>query len=215
VKNKKQLLELRKYMSKDDQRELESLVNNKTVTFKNAKIFANNAITARQVVENKWRPSVHKDMEYLEYADQLNDEELLFAKKFYNEMYANRIYVPPENRLLQSDEMIKESNRINNNRNRDLFEVKQTRGQLNDIDSIDYDTPLTEMEDGVDVISVLEAFGYEYAVEFLIDTCLKQLEEKDLDKRLTLVRYYVNMVKIKKEIGTVRMREILKERSNG
>lgn len=200
-KTKTSLMPLGKYMGREDRREFERLLRDKTVTYDNCQIFANNAITHRQITEGTWSINQSDDMEYKDYIDQLNEEEQVFIRKFYNEMYANRIYVPEDYRLLQTEEMIKESNRINNMRNRDLFEVKKKRGQLDSLeDKPKYDMQQITDED-VDWHQILDMFGYESAVNFIIDQCIDEFQHDALDKRLILVRYYVKMNKLKREMG--------------
>ena len=42
-------------------------------------------------------------------------------------------------------------------------------------------------------------FGYEAALNFLIDECLDELKIRPLDQRLTLIRYYVKMNRLRIE----------------
>lgn len=202
MKTKNSLQPLGKYMASADRREFERLLRDKTVTYENCEIFANNAITHRQITEGTWSINQSEDMEYKEYIDQLNEEEQVFIKKFYNEMYANRVYVPADYRLLQSEEMIKESNRINNMRNRDMFEVKKRRNQLDSIeDKPNYD--MQELnDDDIDWHQILDMFGYESAVNFIIDQSIDEFRHEALDKRLILIRFYVKMNKLKREMGS-------------
>lgn len=209
---KNELLDLRRYMYASDREELERLIKDERTTYDTCKIFANNAITSRQIAEKTYSLNQSEDMEYREYIDQLSPEDQIWVRKFYNEMYANRIFIPEENRIIQSEEMLKESNRINNMRNRDLFEVKKNRRQL---DSLENPMVFDEIaEEDLDWHVILDMFGYEEAMNFIMDQTFEELSHNGLDERLTLVRFYIKMNKLKKEMGQQGFREAIREIKN-
>ena len=127
-------------------------------------------------------------------------------------MYANRHYVPKDYRLLTTEEQIKESNRINNMRNRDLYQVKKERRQLDSIDR-----PMEERDDEYtedNMLVILDEFGYEEAVKYCIDSTMEELENEVLDTELTLVRFYIKMNMLKKEVGYTNFFGLLKDYEN-
>jgi hypothetical protein len=190
------------------------MLDDNGVTLENCKKFANNAITHRQITENNWTRAQGLDMEYREYEDQLNEDELIYIKKFYNEMYANRIYIPEDYRLVNNEDMIKESNRINNRRNRDLMEVKGNRGQLDSLTEANVNHVKINIDDSQDWHCVYDMFGYEFAMNFIIDSFIDELNCIELDKRLTAIRFYIKMNKLKKMTGAKNFRKALKEKIN-
>lgn len=208
-KDRVDLLELVKYLSEGDGKELQSMIKNQEqFSDENCRIFANNAMTDMQVRQT-YSFSQNQDMDYKDYVHKLNATEKAFIEKFYAEMYANRIYIPSTERLLNTAEMIKESNRINNARSRDLFAVGAKRGILLNID----DRQLSKHAaiEKNDWEQVYSNYGYEEALAFIIEETIDELKMKGLDQALTLVRFHIKMNRLKKEAGVEKINKILNE----
>lgn len=207
---KQDLVKLKKYMHQADRKEFLSKIKDDSVSFEECKAYADNAITHRQI-SGGWSYSQAEDMEYQEYIHELSEEDQIWIKKFYHEMYANRLGFPEDYRILTTEELMKESNRINNMRNRDLYNVKRNRGQIELLDDYEILTRKDDKTEYDDMIAILEKFGYEEAVQFAIDGSIEELDQSHLDKRLTMVRFYVKLNMLKKEVGHQNFFKILKE----
>lgn len=197
TKEYKQLLALKKYLFKDDANVLQQMVDKKRpVTEINA--FLNNAITDKQIKTTKLLSSDEALMEFREYEKKLTPDELQWVQKFYYEMYGNAVYNVPKNyRLLKTKDMLKESNRIRNTTKSDIYDRALKSGKLSSIE----DSNIDELDIDVEINweQIYSFFGYEAALNFLIDECLDELKIRPLDQRLTLIRYYVKMNRLRIE----------------
>lgn len=190
------LLALKKYLSPDAAAKLTTMIKNKEPV-DDINMFVNREITVKQIRGTKLLAAEEAMMEYKSYEDKLNDEEKLLVKKFYYELYGNAIYnVPEDFRLLKTKEMIKESNRNRNMKRTDMFDVAEKRHLMDSLERHERELEKDEAGGG-DWESVYNYFGYEPALNFLIEACEDELKIKTLDIRLTLIRFYINMDKLR------------------
>lgn len=188
-----------KFMDKKDAKTLRKMIRNKE-NIEEINIFVNDAITKRQLCRTHVYTDSLENMEFEQYADQLSPEELQWVKKFYYEMYGNAIYNAPKDfRLLKTDELIKQSNRIRNRSKTDAYVVSKTAGKLYYTEDNNGLMPDIEKEDGLSWELVYTYYGYEQALDFIIQETLKELQAGGLDPRLTLVRFYIKMERLGKE----------------
>ena len=189
----KSLLALKMYLNSTDAKQLETMVKKKE-SLDDINVFVNGAMTNKQINNTVKFSMEEAKLEYKEYEDKLNPEELKWVQKFYAEMYCNNLYsIPKDYRLLKTKEMVKESNRIRNSRKTDMFEIGIKAGKLEPLDS----HQLSETDEEVDWETVYSLFGHECSLNFLIDECMSELKAKSLDTRLTLVRFYIKMNRLR------------------
>ena len=199
------LLALKQYLSKADFESLQEMVKNEE-PINIISIFVNNAITKRQIKTAKLLDAEQAAMEYKEYEHRLSEDEKLWVQKFYYEMYGNAIYnVPKDYRLLQTKEMIQESNRNRNNFKSDIFDIASKKEVLESLsieeNALRYmgeaEKTLSSNEESRDWEDVFMCFGYEASLNFLIGQCIEELKVKTLDNRLTLIRFYIKMNRLR------------------
>ena len=133
--------------------------------------------------------------EYKEYEHKLNDEEKKFIQKFYKEHYCADFYTEGENIL--EGEARKEAHRNKNVMNRDALPVAKTYDLLDNIEVTEqyYVQKAAEKWEWQNVYKVL---GYEAAVKKIVEHALNDLDNEELDKSVTLIRFYSQMCELNK-----------------
>lgn len=164
-------------------------------------LFANNAITSYQIQRLGLTGAQKESMEDLSQYEGLNEEEEIYIKKFYSEYYANRTNIPEDFRLLNTKDLLAESSRINNNRNNDVYEVARKRGLLSylgdDTNMIEKRLSTEMDDDDLNWEKVYSFLGYEDALNYIIESSLRELVNGGLDSRLTMIRFHVKMERLR------------------
>lgn len=187
------MLALKPYLDPKSADKLEQMVKDEE-NINDINVWVNNVLTNRQIKTARTIAGDEAKKEYKEYEHLLNEDELRWIKKFYCEMYDNGVHnIPEDFRLLKTEEMIKESNRHRNNSNNDIYEVSARQGTLLELDENRYEDE--DLEYGWE--QVYSCFGHEPALNCIIDECLDELSVKNFDKRLSLVRFYIKMNRLR------------------
>ena len=128
--------------------------------------------------------------DYLEYADQLTEEELEWRKKFNDEYYFDGISsTNPEKRIIQSEEMTQEARRNHNSMKTDTLFRAKSDGMLADI----HENSVAFMEEASDEWQWQDAYkigGFELAIKTILEQTLRDLDNEKIDRTTTLLRYY-------------------------
>lgn len=134
-------------------------------------------------------------LEYREYIDQLSDEEKKFVKDFYLEYYAqDGYYKDPEERIIQSKELQSEANRNHQMLKTEVLEINRSNPGLLSYISRENEPYLSEENDVVweDLYKV----SIELAFNEIMYQTLTDIENENIDKELTLTRFYFKMKKL-------------------
>ena len=144
---------------------------------------------------------VVKEMEYLEYADGLDEESAAWVKKFYNEYYAKGSY-SQDDPLLTSESQLKEARRVNNSLYRDALSISLGTGRSTEVS--DYTMSQKEVlemsSNELEWEMAYKQAGQEYATELIF----KQAERSIADGLVVstvLARFYVKMEKLRKQVA--------------
>jgi len=149
-------------------------------------------------MSKKGKKALEGVMEYKEYDnwDQFTDEEKAYAKQFYNEYYANGMY-NEENPILTAKDHIKEAHRNYNRLYQDAFNV--TKNLNKQVELTDDQREVLELaSDEVDYETAFKQGGYELAIQFVMDQAIRDIENKIMNKKVVLSRFYVKMIRVKK-----------------
>ena len=145
---------------------------------------------------HKYPKSVRREMEYCEYIDTLSPEDQEYIKQFYHEYYNKGSVALEENeRILKTDDMIKEARRVNNSLYRDAYSYTDNRDMLNyleDAGTVEQATPIESWE------NVYKFKGYEGALNYILQMAAAEIENKKLNTTSTLIRFYIRMERLRK-----------------
>jgi len=136
-------------------------------------------------------PNVQKEMEYVDYIDDLDEREQLYIKQFYNEFYNKGFYkIPEDERILNTESMLKEARRINNSLDRDCL-----GGSIN----LDYINSAQATPEGEETWEdIFKTLGYMPALNAILEASLIEVNHKQIDNKTVLVRFYVKMERLRK-----------------
>lgn len=189
------LLALKSYLDEEAAAMLEEMVANRE-PLDDINRFVNNALTIKQVNSTKMLSTDTDKMEFREYYNELTPEDQLWIKKFYYERYANAIYNIPKDYLLHNtEELIKESNRIRNNAKGDMYDLAERLHLLDNF--IEERLIPDDLDDTTDWETIFKYKGHKDALDFLIKECLEELKVKHFDPKLALVRFYIKMNRLR------------------
>lgn len=144
----------------------------------------------------QYPPSVKREMEFIEYLDSLNPEDQEYVKQFYYEYYnKGSANIPEDQRLLSTKKMISEAHRTANSLYRDAFNYTKNRDMLayleDESNELNYERP-------GDWQAVFVARGYEAALETIVNEALAELENKQLQTKNSLIRFYIRMDRLRR-----------------
>lgn len=134
-------------------------------------------------------------LEYKEYADQLPEEERKWVENFYLEYYSQTgYYKDKDKRIIQNEEIQAEANRNHNKLKTDILDRNRIEpGAVSYLG--DYDNFIqTETDDNWE--EFFRTSGPELAFNEIIYETLIDLENKNINKELTLARFYSKMAKL-------------------
>jgi hypothetical protein len=141
--------------------------------------------------------SLQSEMEYKEYVDKLTDSEREFIERFYEDLYANGIY--RDNPVIKDKQGRTDAIKNYNSHNRDALNVAKKNNKLDTI------TEATQfMEDACDEWDwrrVYDQTGYKDAALLIFDQTIKELENKTINIKITLNRFYEKMNSLKRLNG--------------
>lgn len=123
------------------------------------------------------------NFDYKEYFNSLSDEEKKFIKRFYQDFYQGH-----HNRegSVITEEMKEEATRNLNYYKTELFYQKDKLNHLPE----DYDLFMQDASDEWDWQNELNRNGYEAALEMIYEQAIRDLDNKYMDKKTVLMRYY-------------------------
>lgn len=139
--------------------------------------------------------------DYLDYIDELSEEEAEWVRKFYQEYHFDTGY--KGKRILKSKEAKREASRNNNMNKTDAFFRARKEGDLGMLN----ENHRQFMEDASDEWEWQDAFkvgGPEAALEHITNQTLRDLENNKLDKKTTLMRYYEKRDRLRRQINRER-----------
>ena len=149
---------------------------------------------------HRYSKGVQQEMEDVDYWSKLNPEERAWMEQFMYESYGNGFYnIPKDERILQTDEQLKEARRNNNNTNRDALLRGTKAGQLVPSDTIEF--KMGSPEEDSDWEDIYKYGGYEAAVHYLAEMTAGELgiifDPKDAK---ILCNFYFRMRKLTRMI---------------
>lgn len=132
------------------------------------------------------------DKEYEEYLAQLSPEEREYVKKFYAEYYRADFYGEEENIItdpVMKSEVIREKNSMQRN---DALTIAEKLGKLDELSGTE-EQFMDEASDHWEWNDVYKVLGYEAAVDCILNQALVNLENKTIDGKITLMRFWSKM----------------------
>lgn len=153
-------------------------------------------------------PHERSQMEYKEYVGKLDADDARYIKQFYEEYYAELTSnLEPNERIINTKEMIQEARRIHNNYKTDMFDIGQRTGTLEyaDEDKEFMETASKEWE-WRDAYAI---GGEELAYQAVMYQARNELiEETDNNKgwMIILARMYIKLNSLRKLIERQRRR---------
>lgn len=149
---------------------------------------------------HRYSPAVREAMECYEYLEDIPDEEdRKWIKQFYHEYYANGSFgIEEEDRVLKTDDLIREATRNNHSLQRDAFSVSSTLGRLTYIED-----HLLDTEDQTDKLTWEDMFkmlGYKPAIDKIFNDAVVNINNAVNDERigLHLLQFYIRMTKLRR-----------------
>lgn len=136
---------------------------------------------------------------YIDYYDQLNDEEKKFIRQFNREYHGDDISRKKREGkkvLITDPEVQKEARRNHNIQKTDMFCKGKREGGL-----VEYDENRDFMEDASDDWEWRDVYvrdGYDAAVEFIDKLCLNEIKNRKMEGRVVLSRYYSRREELRK-----------------
>ena len=144
----------------------------------------------------QYPPSVRREMEYCEYIDQLDDNEKEYIKQFYHEYYnKGSTGLAKKERLLVTEDMIQDARRVNNSLYRDGFTYTKNRNML---EYIENDENADSESNVITWEMAFNLYGYEAALNCIVDNAVFELSNKKLTPVYTLIRFYIRMERLRK-----------------
>ena len=138
----------------------------------------------------------NKYYDFLEYADELSEEELAYVEKFYKEYYFADFY--NEENIIKDPDAKKDAIRNHNSRTRDAFTKSAHTNQL----KYDPDNKEGFMQDASDEWEWRDAYkvgGFELATDVIMNSTLRDLDNEFIDRKTTLARYFIKMDALRKQ----------------
>ena len=130
--------------------------------------------------------------EWRRYRFKLDEKELAYIRKFYREYERADLYGEEDN-ILEGD-MRKEAIHKHNAKNLDAINKIGLHDKFKEESTKEF------MEDASDDwrwMDTYKTLGYKYAVDDVINQAIENLDNKYLDKRVTLLKYHVKMNKLR------------------
>jgi len=125
----------------------------------------------------KARANPSEVTDFMDYYDTLSEDDRQYVTQFYYEYYSTGFYnIPEEERILKGDELLKEARRNNNSINRDAFARSQKH---------EYTSPIID-ESELEWEKLFNIFGYEKALEKILDSAMDDLYNSDIDRKIIL-----------------------------
>lgn len=145
--------------------------------------------------KHRYSKGVQNEMDDIDYWDKLDSENSDFLKQFMYENYGNGFYqIPEDERILQTEEQLKEARRNNNNTNRDALLRAIKTGKISSADLLDYKLTQEEIDDWEDIYKYND---FEAAVFYLMEMTADELDmEFDEHVGKILCHYYLRMKKL-------------------
>lgn len=158
-------------------------------------------------MSKKLKPKL-ANQDYLEYYDQLDENEKEWIKQFYEEYHEGRFYTKRDN-IIKDEEVKKEAIRNSNQTYRDdLFSVAQREGLLTSLTGDQQDF-MEEASDFWEWNNIYKQFGYEQAAECILQQAIDDIRNSEIDEEITLMRFYSKM----RELDRLKKREPKKKRA--
>lgn len=128
--------------------------------------------------------------DFLEYIKTLSEDDAKYVRQFYKEWYFDGISsTPQDERLIKDSEMTKEARRNHNSMKTDAFFKAKRVGKLTQLTSNEE----AFMEDASDEWAWQDEYkihGFEAALRMINGIAIRDLDNKEVDKEVTLLRYY-------------------------
>ena len=133
-------------------------------------------------------------LEYKDYEiEGMTEDDKKWIVDFYREHYFGDFYNKNKSNSTDDNEVIKEANRTNNRRQTDVYSISDKHNILDHSKSF--------MEDYSDAYEWRDAYtigGFELASKFIMNHTLRDLDNANISKETTLVRFYYKLNKLRK-----------------
>jgi hypothetical protein len=134
-------------------------------------------------------------LDYKEYLNKLNADERKLVEKFYEDYYGGGVY--QADTVLTSESAKEEARKNHNSLSRDAMEVSKRRGTLNQLDE-NTEEFMEFVSDESEWELVYKQQGFKTAVLFIYDLAIEDINNKNVDLKVTLTRFFERMCSLKR-----------------
>lgn len=138
--------------------------------------------------------------DYLEYQDQLNDDQREWLKQFYEEYYFNGKPGEGKEKIITSEEMQQEANRINNSYASDLLFRAKKEGALAQVND-NYHQFMQDASDDFEWEDAYKQGGFELAIKVITGQALRDLKNENIQQAVVLTRYYEKRDRLRRQVN--------------
>lgn len=135
------------------------------------------------------------ELDYKEYERHLSPEEREWIRQFYFERY--KAPSNADKKIITDPEMQAEAHRIHNGIYNDVFSLAERSGSLRDL-SPDEDRFMQDASDEWDWNNIYKEQGYEAALKQIFYQAERDLDNKIIDRQLTLARFLNKYLALRK-----------------
>ena len=129
--------------------------------------------------------------DFLDYIDELPEEEKEFIKQFYREYYFDGVTgKTAEERVIKSEEAIKEARRNHNSMKTDMLFRAKKEGFYDTVNSASAEQFMEDASDEWEWQDAFKLLGFEGALKVITDQTIRDLDNKHLNTEIVLARYY-------------------------
>lgn len=134
-------------------------------------------------------------LDYKEYEKHLSPEDRAWIRQFNQEYY--KAVANDKKVIITDPEMQAEAHRVHNSEARDLYSTAERTGSLREL-SEDEDRFMQDASDEWSWENVYKEFGYKDALKEIFAQTIRDLDNKVIDRELTLARFLSKYLSLKK-----------------